>query len=136
MSGVMAVWKLLTASAALTAIVPKARIKAGELPLKTEVPAIGITTISEVDRHTVAQGATRHVTERVQVTIMGETYPQVKQIKRIVKNAGDAKMPVVTGISEVTVRADGAGPDFTDEDVKIPMQMQDFLVSYNEATGV
>ena len=136
MSGVAAVWKLLSAAPALTAIVPKAQIMSGDLPIKTPVPAIGITTISEVDRQVIAQGATRRVTERVQVTIMGKTYAQAKQIKKLVKNIADGKMPTnISGITEVTVRADGAGPDFTEDEVSVPMQMQDFLVGFNEPTS-
>lgn len=134
MSGVAAIRQVLAASIPLTAIVPATRIMAGMLPIKTTLPAIGIATISAVDRNIPAPGGKRHVDERVQVTIMGKDYPQAKAILRLVKLAAADMMPIVAGISEVTVRTDGAGPDFTEDEVSIPMQMQDFMVGYNEPT--
>lgn len=134
MNGKAAIRQLLVASVPLAAIVPKDRIKGEVLPLNVKLPAIGIVKISGVDRNTVAPGLKRRVTQRIQVTIMGQTTLQAEQILRLVRLAAADKMPHVAGISEVTVHTDGEGPDFTEEDVSIPMQMQDFKVSYNELT--
>jgi len=135
MNGIAALRQILAGTAGVTALVPATRIIGGDLPQGVELPAIGITRVSQVDRRPLAQGAMRRVTERIQATVMASTYPQAEEIRRTIKNAADYQTPGVNGISEVVVLAEGVGPDFTADEVSIPMQMQDFLVSFNEATS-
>jgi len=135
MNGIAALRQILAGTAAVTALVPATRIIGGDLPQGVALPAIGITRVSQVDRRLIAKGDTRRVTERIQATVMAKTYPEAEEIRRTIKNAADYQSPAVAGISEVVVLAEGAGPDFTEDEVSIPMQMQDFMVSFNEPTA-
>lgn len=133
MNGVIAVRSLLVADTGVTALVPVARIAAGMLPQGTDLPAISLMSVSSVDRNVPAPGAKRRVTERVQVTVLARTYPETKAILAAVRKAAADQMPVIDGLTNVTVHTDSAGPDFLDEETGIHMQTQDFRVSFNEA---
>ncbi len=133
MNGVIAVRVLLVADTGVTSLVPVARIAAGMLAQGTDLPAISLMSVSSVDRNVPAPGAKRRVTERVQVTVLARTYPEVKAILAAVRNAAADQMPAIDGLTEVTVHTDYAGPDFLDEETGIHMQTQDFRVSFNEA---
>ncbi len=139
MDGVIVIRQLLAADAAVTALVPASgarppRLVAGALPQGVALPAIAITSISATDHLIPAPGATRRVSERVQVTMAAADYPAVRALARAVKHACAARMPTVAGLGEVTVQTDGAGPDFFDEGAAICFRTQDFLVGFNEAS--
>jgi len=133
MNGVIAVRSLLVADIGLTALVPLSRIAAGMLARDTDLPAISLMSVSSVDRNVPAPGAKRRVTERVQVTVLARTYPEVKAIIAAARQAAADRMPTIDGLFDVTVHTDSAGPDFLDEETGIHMQTQDFRVSFNEA---
>ncbi|NBW77205.1 MAG: DUF3168 domain-containing protein [Sphingomonadaceae bacterium] len=133
MNGVIAVRSLLVADTGVTSLVPVARIAAGMLAQGTDLPAISLISVSSVDRNVPAPGAKRRVTERVQVTVLARTYPEVKAIIAAVRQAAADQMPNIDGLFDVTVHTDSAGPDFLDEETGIHMQTQDFRVSFNEA---
>ena len=133
MNGVIAVRSLLVADTGVTSLVPIARIAAGMLAQGTDLPAISLMSVSSVDRNVPAPGAKRRVTERVQVTVLARTYPEVKAIIAAARPAAADQMPTIDGLFDVTVHTDSAGPDFLDEETGIHMQTQDFRVSFNEA---
>lgn len=133
MNGVIAVRTLLVTDTGMTAIVPPARIAAGILPQGTDLPAISLMSVSNIDRNIPAPGSKRRVTERVQVTVLAATYRQVKAILAAVRKAAADQMPIIDGLFDVTVHTDSAGPDFLDEETGIHMQTQDLRVSFNEA---
>ena len=133
MNGVIAVRSLLVADTGVTSLVPVARIAAGMLPQGTDLPAISLMSVSSIDRNVQAPGAKRRVTERVQVTVLARTYPEVKAIIAAARRAAADQMPTIDGLFDVTVHTDSAGPDFLDEETGIHMQTQDFRVSFNEA---
>jgi hypothetical protein len=133
MNGVIVVRSLLVADTGLTSLVPEARIAAGSLPQGTLLPAISLMSVSSVDRNIPAPGSKRRVTERVQITVLARTYPETKAIVAAIRAAAADKMPVVEGLTDVTVHTDSAGPDFLDEETGIHMQSQDFRVAFNEA---
>ena len=133
MNGVIAVRSLLVADTGVTSLVPVARIAAGMLAQGTDLPAISLISVSSVDRNVPAPGAKRRVTERVQVTVLARTYPEVKAIIAAVRQAAADQTPNIDGLFDVTVHTDSAGPDFLDEETGIHMQAQDFRVSFNEA---
>lgn len=132
MDGVAAVKQLLHADGTLTALVPAARIQAGALPQGITLPALALESISKVDRNIPAPGADRHVSERVQVTVLAKTYPSQKEIMRAVRHAVADKFPTVSGLVNVTVHTDGSGPDLINDDASIRIQTQDFRVTYSE----
>ena len=133
MNGVIAVRSLLVADTGVTSLVPVARIAAGMLAQGTDLRAISLMSVSSVDRNVPAPGAKRRVTERVQVTVLARTYPEVKAIIAAARRAAADQMPTIDGLFDVTVHTDSAGPDFLDEETGIHMQTQDFRVSFNEA---
>jgi len=133
MNGVVVLRQLLAGHAGLTALVPATSIGAGYLPQGTALPAVSITSVSSTDRNLPSQGATRHVSERVQVTVLAADYPSQKAVMAQVKKAAASKFPAVSGISAVTVHTDGQGPDFMDDAASIYMGTQDFRVTYTEA---
>ena len=131
--GVAVIRQLLVAHSELTALVPATRIMAGPMPLGVTLPAISITSVSSNDLNIPSPGATRFVTERVQVTVFAATYPSQKQVLREVKQAAADKFyPTVSGISGVTVHTDSAGPDFMDDQASIRVGTQDFKVRFTE----
>ena len=133
MNGVIAVRSLLVGDLRVTALVPPERIAAGTLPQGTTLPAIALMSISSVDRNIPSPGPKRRVTERVQVTVLARAYPEAKTIIAAIRAAAADQMPVIAGLTDVTVHTDSAGPDFLDEETGILMQTQDFRVSFNEA---
>lgn len=134
MDGVATIRKLLTENAALLAVVPESRIKAGIFRQGTTLPAISLMSVSSVDRNIMAPGAMRMVIDRIQVTVLAQTYPSLKSVMRLVKKAAADQMPEVDGITDVVVHTDGQGADFVDDDTTLYLGTQDFKVSYNQAT--
>lgn len=133
MNGVIAVRALLVADTGVTLLVPAVRIVAGMIPQGTTLPAISLMSVSSTDRNIPSSGPKRHVTERVQVTVLAASYPQAKSLIAAVRAAAADRMPVIDGLTQVTVHTDSAGPDFLDEATDIHMQTQDFRVAFNEA---
>lgn len=138
MSGVAAIRYLLANSVPLTAVVPAARIKAGELPLKTVLPAISVTQISSVPRLTVAMTETSRLhTERVQVTVMvkntdgepaGSGYPSLRSILRLVLAACPNTCGTVNGVHLDSVLPAEEGPDIPDMEMSFITGSRDFIV--------
>ena len=132
MSGVAIAWYLLKTNAALIAVVPAAKIFSGVVPLGTPMPALSVMEISGVPRLTVGMNETHpQVTERVQVTAMAATYPAVKSILTLVRNALPVSRGTVNGFDCDSITPDLEGPDMPDVDSGIYLQTQDFLVRFN-----
>ncbi|MCA3254932.1 MAG: DUF3168 domain-containing protein [Alphaproteobacteria bacterium] len=133
MNGVAIIRAMLVAHAPLVAAVPEDKIMAGIVPQGTPLPALELRQISGVDRHTLKRGASRRVTDRVQVMVMASTYPRQKALIELVRAAIANETPGnVAGVSRVVVHTQAVGPDL-DGPAGICMQPQDFRVSYNEA---
>lgn len=133
MSGVIIARRLLTDSAAVVAVVTAARIIAGVLPQGTALPAIAVTDVSSTDRQTVKGAVLILVTERVQVTVIAATYPDVKILMKLVRSACRDKVGTVGAFTGTTCHLDSKGPDFIDPDVGFFMQSQDLRVTFKEA---
>jgi hypothetical protein len=113
--------------------VPTGRIRAGAMPLGTALPAISIMSVSSMDMNIPAPGATRFVTERVQVTVLAANYESQKIVLAAVKHAAaDTLYPTVPGIAAVTIHTDSAGPDFMLDDAEIYSGSQDFKVHFTQ----
>jgi hypothetical protein len=132
-SGIDAVRAALIADATLTGLVPATRIGAGDLPQDIALPALSLTSISKVDRNIPNPGVHRFVTERVQVMIHAANYPSQKAIEAAVRGAAADQLNVsVSGLLNVTIHTDGAGPDIMNEEASIYLGTQDFRVTYSE----
>jgi hypothetical protein len=133
MSGVIVVGYLLANNAALLAEVPAVRIKSGDLPLNTVLPAIGIKEISGNTRKTVAMTEPKKLwTDRVQVTVFAKDYPKKKAILKLVRAALPNTRATVNGVDCDSIIDDIVGPDFDDMAETIYQQSQDFIVKYNQ----
>jgi hypothetical protein len=132
LNGVVVIRALLTGDTALGALVPDDSIVAGALPAGTELNAISIEHISRVDRNVPLPGVRRRVRERVQVTALGKTYPQLSAILKAVRAAAADHIGNIAGLEDVTVHTDLEGPDGMDEDASIYTRSQDFMVGFNE----
>lgn len=132
MSGVAVILALLQDSAALTAKVPASRIQAGELPLKTQLPAISVTMISSVDRHVVKQdpGAGIFTTERVQVTVLAASYPKAAEVSRLVRCACQNTRGQIAGVKVDSILMELEGPDFFDDQITMVGRSRDFIVAW------
>ena len=136
MSGVAIILAKLKAHAPLAAVVPTARMEAGDLPLKTILPAISVVQVSSTERWTVDMAASPVLTQdRVQVTVLAKTYPQLRQALRLVRQA----CPQTRGVLQVSdtvsftvdsILPDVEGPDFFDADVAFAGGTRDFLVTW------
>lgn len=133
MNGVAVILQLLHEDAALLGLVPSARIMAGDLPINAVLPAISVKQISSVDTNLPSPGATRFVTDRVQVTVLAEDYPGKAVVLAAARRAAaDQLYPAVPCLTGVTVYTDGAGPDLYSEETGIHFGTQDFRVRYNQ----
>jgi len=132
MSGKAVIGELLLADDTLLAMLPPDSIKPGVLPLGVTLPAIGVSTVSGVDRNILKAGASKHRRNRVQVTVMAGSDEQKDEILRQVRRACADKVGDFAGVTAVSVLTDVEGPDFRDEKAGIYLQSQDFTVSYNQ----
>lgn len=133
MSGVGIVRTLLAANAPLVAVVPPARIMAGDLPPNTSLPAIDIRKVSDVShRHMKMPASGNHWAERVQVTVHAATYPQQRSILALVRAGLPSTRGAVGSYSCDSISMDLGGPDMFDPDASIYSGSQDFIVRYIE----
>lgn len=131
MSGVAVIIYQLTHNTALNAVVAASHIYPGEMPLKTSLPAIAVTQVSSVPRNIVA-GPSSFNTDRVQVTVVAKTYPQLRNVMRLIKAACPMVKGTVNGIKVDSVLPDIAGPDIPDPDLGGIGSSRDFIVTWNE----
>ncbi|CDO34998.1 DUF3168 domain-containing protein [Novosphingobium sp. KN65.2] len=132
MDGCAALVAVAIADAALTALVPAAKIMAGPLPQGTSLPAITFRRVSTTTRSTLVKGATTFVRERVQGTVHAVDYDSQTTIQKALIKAAHATFPDVTGLINVTVHHDSGGPDFMNEEASIYLGSEDFRVTYSE----
>lgn len=132
MSGVAIARYLLANNASVINQVPESRIMGGDLPLKTALPAISVKEISALSRKTVAMNeATKFITERVQVTVLADTYQEVKSILQLVRTALPLSRGTVNGFACDSILDDVEAPDFYDNEANIYQQAQDFIIKFN-----
>lgn len=136
MSGVQVILSKLLASSDLTTVVPSARIVAGEIPEGTALPALSVMLVSSVPRLNVrmAAGARETSTDRVQVSVLAKSYPQMRQIMRLVRAACPHVRGTVDGIAVDSIIPELEGPDFFVEQLKVVGCTRDFRVVWSAAT--
>ena len=126
MSGTAIVRSLLAANGALIAVIPAARIFCGVIPINTELPAIAVTQVSGVQRNTLGMNASSYmVTDRVQVTVLAESYTLQKSYMALIRAALPNTRGTVNGFSVDSILIDVEGPDMLDF-----QQSTDFMVRF------
>ena len=131
MSAVAIMRALLIGHAPVTALVPAARIVAGNVP-DGSLPAIGISEISGVEQDTVARASRTLVTARVQVTVYAESYPQQKAILKAAKLGAGVFTGQVAGYAVRSVLRDAIGPDIGNPAIPTFEQSRDFKIAFIE----
>lgn len=140
MSGVAVIVALLKASAPVVAIIPAARIMAGDLPIGTVMPAIAITQVSGIPRLTVAMTeANKLNTDRVQVSVLfkgpqaspaGTGYPGVAAMMKLVLAACPNQRGTINGVNCDSILPDLEGPDLQDDATGLFSRSRDFIVKW------
>lgn len=144
MSGVAVIRYLLANNAPVLAVLPAARIVAGDLPLNTVLPAISVTQISSVPQNDIRINESPKLhTDRVQVSVMfrgpqgtpaGAGYPGVKALLKLVLAACPSQRGVINGVSVGSITPDIEGPDLSDDATALYFGSRDFLISWQSTT--
>jgi hypothetical protein len=123
------------------AVVPAARIMAGDLPLNTVMPAIQVNQISSMPRNPVdMSGANVLHTDRVQVSVLfkgpqgspaGTGYPGVRSLLRLVLAACPHTRGAVNGVNVDSILPDLEGPDLSNDATALYSGSRDFIVRWN-----
>lgn len=125
--------RLLVGNAALTDVVPAARIALGTISINTRLPAIGIRQVSGAPHNTVSmKEPQRALTSRVQVTVYAAAYKEQDGVLELVRRAMPNTSGVVGSIHVLSVIPDSVGPDLKNEDATIFMKSRDFKIKYIE----
>ena len=143
MSGVAVIRHLLANNAPVLAVIPVARIVAGDLPLNTVLPAISVKQINS-DPHNLLRinEAGKTHTDIVQVTWLfkgpqgtpaGTGYPGVKAMGLLVLAACPSQRGTVNGIAVDSIAPGVEGPDVSDAETALHSLSRDFVVRWNGA---
>lgn len=132
MSCVAILRSLLIASDELKLVVPEAQIKSGVLPIGIPIPALALTEVVQTEIPRIDGLDPILCNGMVQVSVFALSYPQQKQIMRLVRRACNYKNGVLAGFETVSVTRESNGPDFQDTDSNIFMQTITFSVVYYE----
>jgi len=124
-------WYKLKTNSALIAQVPAARIFSGPIPLNATLPAIGVTSVSNVPSTNVSMSNTTLMTERVQVTLYATTYPTQKSILALIRTALANTHGTVNGFACESIVPAGEGPDIFDDVTLVYEQSADYLVRWH-----
>lgn len=130
MTGVDIVGALLRASAALAALVPPERMKAGRLPDGVPLPALLLRTVSSVERQTLRRVGTVRTIDRVAVTVRAANYRDQGIVIKLVREICAGQTGDVGGGKNVSILTAGLGPDINGPANSFE-QTQDLRVSFD-----
>ena len=136
-SGVAVIQYLLAHNNAVLDVVPAARIMAGDLPLKTAMPAIAVKQIDSVPFNTIRTNETPKLhTDRVQVTVYRKAepddrgYPGLKSLLTLVLAACPSQRGSVNGIAVESIVPGVEGPDLPIPEMSLFTRSRDFIVKF------
>jgi hypothetical protein len=141
MSGVAVIVALLKANTPVTAVVPAARIMAGDAPIDTPKPLIVVTQISSVpEGGQIRRNEPNRVhSDRVQVSYLfdgpqadrsGTGYPGLAAMSRLVLAACPSQRGTINGVAVNSIESAGEGPDLSDAATGLYSRSRDFLVRW------
>lgn len=130
MSAEKVIYNLLSTNTNLLAVVPKAKIFAGFIPIDTVLPAIAYSLVSSKESTAIGLTTLKN-TSRMQVTVSAKSYVDVKQISSIVRLACNHKQGTFNGIVTDYVIMDNVGADFRDDEAGIFYSTTDFVIAHN-----
>jgi len=139
-SGVAVIRHLLANNGPLIAVIPAARIMAGDLPLNTVMPAIAVMQITSLPyNHIRTNESPKMHTDRVQVSALfkgpqgsppGTGYPGVKAALRLILAACPSQRGTINGIVVDSIQPDIEGPDLSDAATALYSGSRDFIVRW------
>lgn len=130
MSAEKVIYNLLSTNSNLIAVVPKAKIFAGFIPVDAVLPAIAYSLVSSKESTAIGLTTLKNVS-RMQVTVSAKSYVLVKQVSDLVKLACNHKQGTFNGVVTDYVILDNVGADFRDDQVGIFYSTIDFLIAHN-----
>lgn len=134
MSGVAIIRQLLTERAAVTAIVPAAKIFGGTVPQATILPALGVSEVGSNEQSTTARRlVTKMIRERVQVTALAKDYGTMKRLLKAAALGAGVHTGTVLGYRVRSILPEGTNPEIPPADDGIYEQSRDFMVTFIEA---
>jgi hypothetical protein len=125
------IYELLKTNAPLVAAVPVARIYSGLIPLSATLPAIAYNHISTVQDTSIGL-TTLKVRSRVQITVAAKTYPEIKNIVKLVKTACNNRQGTFNTVKTDSVILENVGADYRDDSAGIYYGTIDFRVNYDD----
>jgi hypothetical protein len=129
------IYALLVADAGVTGLAGTApvRVYPSHLPQNTVMPAITVQVVSGMESPVIdAQAGQSLVMSRIQVTVMGKDYKQLKDLVEAVRLACLYKSGLIAGVRVLAILRDGVGPDLRDDDLDLYLQSIDFMVRHYE----
>lgn len=135
MSGSAIVRALLAASTRVTALVPAARIIAGQIRQSTVLPAIGVTPVGGFEKApSLARNLSQQMTEeRVQVTVWAKSYMEAEKIVKAASLGPGVHTGIVVGFTVRAVLPSSFGPYIGPQGDDIHQCSRDFVVTFMEA---
>lgn len=140
MSGVSVIRYLLANNAAVTAIIPTARVIAGPVPLGTVLPALTITTIDSIPMNLIRiNEANKMHRDHVQVSALfygakattpGAGYLGLYQMMKLILAACPSQRGTVNGFAVDSIIPDILGPDLHDQETDLYSSSRDFIVRW------
>lgn len=139
MSGVAIIRNLLANYAPVTALVPAARIIAGQVPQGTTLPAIGVSEVGVNEIPTIARRTAGKTSRaRIQVTVLAPgpisaaSYATLKNVLKACALGPGVHTGDVLGYSVKAITQDGIGPEIPAGEDGILEQSRDFMVTFSE----
>lgn len=124
---------LLLANATVSAAVSN-RVYPVTLPEGTALPAIVLDHVSTVEQPTIdANSPLGLVESRISVTVISDTYTQLKTLTDACRVACNFARGSIAGVSVVSVRRALVGPEYRDDQLRSFAQPQDFMVLHFES---
>ena len=130
MSGVAIIRSILANNGNLVSAVTSDKIIAGVAPINTSLPVVTVTQISGIEYHLIKQVGVQLVSDRVQVTVLANSYVQQKQLLELVRSAVSSTRGTINGFPVDSIVRQIDGPDLYSDDPVMYEQSSDYIVRF------
>ncbi len=130
MSGVAIIRSILANNGNLVSAVTIDKIIAGVAPINTSLPVLTVTQISGIEYQLIKQVGVQLVSDRVQVTVLANSYVQQKQLLELVRSAVSSTRGTINGFPVDSIVRQIDGPDLYSDDPVMYEQSIDYIVRF------
>lgn len=130
MSGVAIIRSILANNGNLVSAVTSDKIIAGTAPINTLLPVVTVTQISGIEYQLIKQIGVQLVSDRVQVTVLANSYVQQKQLLELVRASVQSTRGTVNGFAVDSIVRQIDGPDLYSDDPVMYEQSIDYIVRF------